>query len=142
MSNRFTLFKEDISSYSLPEKFTFPFYYAPHTLAVIAAKELQNHLSEQSNWDTKFGLDLETKEDAIGKMFGVLVVQNLDGELGYLSGVSGKLFDSNDHKGFVPPVFDMMAVDSFFNPGIKEVNQLISSINELEGNLAFRKLTG
>ncbi len=137
MSNRFTLFKEDISSYSLPEKFTFPFYYAPHTLAVIAAKELQNHLSEQSNWDTKFGLDLETKEDAIGKMFGVLVVQNLDGELGYLSGVSGKLFDSNDHKGFVPPVFDMMAVDSFFIPGIKKVSLLISKINCLEDDIEF-----
>ena len=137
MSNRFTLFKEDISSYSLPEKFTFPFYYVPHILAKIATKELQNYLSQHSIWNAKFGLDIETIDDAIGKMFGVLVVENLDGELGYLSGVSGKLFDSNDHEAFVPPVFDMLTVDSFFIPGIKEVSLLISKINCLEDDIEF-----
>jgi len=133
MSEKFTLFKEDISGYSLPEKFTFPFYYEPHSLAEIATKELQLHLSEQSNWNELFGLTEELNDEAIGKMFGVMVVQNQNGELGYLSAVSGKLFDSNEHKEFVPPVFDMIAVGSFFNDGIKEVSELISEINRLEG---------
>ena len=65
-------------------------------------------------------------------MFGVLVVQNAAGEIGYISAVSGKLFDSNEHQQLVPPVFDMFTVDSFFNSGIKEVNQLILEINNLE----------
>ena len=132
MSNYFSLFKEDVSALTLPEKFTFPFYYEPHPLSVIATKELQQYLSEQPGWDKKFGLSSGKDEEAIGKMFGVLVVQNQDEKLGYISAVSGKLFDSNEHEKFIPPVFDMNAVNSFFNPGIKEVTQLIAEINKLE----------
>ena len=121
MSDKFILFKTVISEYPLPEKFTFPFYYEPNVLAEIATNELQNYLSEQDNWNSRFGLDTIANEDAIGKMFGVLVVQNKNGELGYLSAVSGKLFDSNDHQRFVPPVFDIHTVNGFFNEGAKKI---------------------
>lgn len=40
-----TYFAEDLTkTISLPEKFTFPFFYEPHPLAQIAALELQNYL--------------------------------------------------------------------------------------------------
>jgi len=137
MDNKFTRFKESIESYSLPTKFTFPFYYEPHALAKLATIELQAYLNAKSGWDAKFGLLTESTVDAIGKMFGVLVVKDEKGQLGYLSAVSGKLFDSNEHSAFVPPVYDKVVVDSFFNEGFKEVNQLITVINRLENNFDF-----
>ena len=52
----FLAFQTDISSYSLPEKFTFPFYYEPHPLCRIAAQEVQQYLREQKDWEHDFGL--------------------------------------------------------------------------------------
>ncbi len=139
MSEYFTSFKEEISNISPPAKFTFPFYYEPHELSLIAAKELQQYLTEQPGWNEKFGLTGTSTEEAIGKMFGVLVVQNTKGELGYISAVSGKLFNSNKHEKFVPPVFDMHAVDGFFNTGIIEVGRLITEINTLKNQEEYLK---
>jgi len=127
----FTPFKANVKNDTLPERFTFPFYYKPHSLAILATEELQAYLSEQPGWDEQFGLSKETNEEEIGKMFGVLVVQDNKEEIGYISAVSGKLFDSNEHQQLVPPVFDIITVDGFFNSGIKEVNQLILEINNL-----------
>lgn len=128
----FTPFKTDVSACALPKKFTFPFYYEPHPLSVIATKELQAYLKAQPNWDELFGLTNNSNEDAIGKMFGVLVVQNQKGEIGYISAVSGKLLETNDFEYFVPPVFDMLTVSGFFNEGAKEISQLIIEIKNLE----------
>ena len=44
----------------------------------------------------------------IGKMFGVMVVQHQNGNLGYLAAFSGKLAESNYHKGFVPTVYNTL----------------------------------
>lgn len=65
----FTRFQSSIDQYTLPERFTFPFYYTPHPLCELAAQELQLHLETQTQWQHNFGLngDLDT---AIGKMFG------------------------------------------------------------------------
>jgi len=135
----FTPFKADTSSYKLPERFTFPFYYAPHPLATIATEELQAYLTAQPNWDNLFGLTPNKNDDAIGKMFGVLVVQNQQNEIGYISAVSGKLFDTNVVENFVPPVFDMLLVDGFFNEGAQEIAQLKVKIDALESNPDFIK---
>lgn len=69
---------------SLPTKFTFPFYYEPHPLSVLAAQALQEHLKTQKEWHHNFGLTPDEEGLEIGKMFGVLVVQNRQNELGYL----------------------------------------------------------
>ena len=131
--NLFTRFKAAITSYSLPERFTYPFYYQPHPLCELAMQELQQHLATQINWQHNFGLEGDT-DSANGKMFGVLVVKNSDGELGYLSAFSGKLADSNHLPGFVPPVFDMLAKDSFFLVGQQQLNQLTRQLKPLEAN--------
>ncbi len=87
----FQSFKTNISGISLPEKFTFPFYYEPHELSIIAANELQGYLEKQTDFEHNFGLNEHQEGLVIGKMFGVLVCQNLDGEIGYLWAFSGKL---------------------------------------------------
>jgi len=132
MGSHFTSFTTDISTISLPERFTFPFYYKPHPLSVVATEELQAYLTSQPNWDEMFGLTTTPNEDAIGKMFGVLVVENENREIGYISAVSGKLLDTNEFENFVPPVFDIHTVNGFFNEGAKKIAQYIIEIKALE----------
>ena len=74
----FIKFKGDTGQFSLPDKFTFPFYYQPHPLALLAAEELQYYLTAQASWqhDFGFGADFEERtvgrsESASGKMFDV-----------------------------------------------------------------------
>ena len=122
--NCFTTFKSDISSFSLPKRFTFPFYYEPHPISKLAANELQIQIENQTDWKHDF--------NKIGKMFGVLIVQKNNGEIGYLSAFSGKLADCNIIKGFVPPVFDMLTENSFYLKGEKEINKLNETLKMLE----------
>ena len=56
-NNVFQSFKSNISGISLPEKFTFPFYYEPHELSIIAANELQAYLETQTDFEHNFGLN-------------------------------------------------------------------------------------
>ncbi len=115
----------------LPEKFTFPFCYEPHPLSELAAEALQRHLQTQTDWQHNFGLSGEM-QGAIGKMFGVLVVRNSAGELGYLAAFSGKLADSNHLPGFVPPVFDMLKTGGFFLTEQARVNEINHQLETLE----------
>lgn len=137
----FIPFKGMIDSYALPERFTFPFYYEPHPLSVLAAKELQEYLEQQTDWEHNFGLDENQEGLVIGKMFGVMVVRNEQNEIGYLAAFSGKLAEKNSHSFFVPPIFDMLEEDSFFIVGIKELTQINNTIEALENNTEFIALT-
>lgn len=135
----FTPFSQDVDAVPLPQRFTFPFYYQPHPLCLLAAKELQQHLATQVLWQHNFGLS-DDPEMIIGKMFGVLVVKNAQGELGYLSAFSGKLANQNILPGFVPPVFDMLAQDSFFHQGQLVINDINDQLEQLEANPAIAQL--
>ncbi|HCH00509.1 MAG TPA: RNA pseudouridine synthase [Vibrio sp.] len=126
----FTAFTTDVSDIDLPEKFTFPFCYEPHPLSQIAAKQLQQYLESQTDWQHDFGFEESSKE--AGKMFGVLVVKNAQGELGFLSAFSGKLADKNHLPHFVPPVFDMLTEGSFFLEGTAPINVINNTIKQLE----------
>ncbi|WP_396175784.1 pseudouridine synthase [Flavobacterium sp.] len=130
----FQEFTTDISGISLPEKFTFPFYYEPHPLSVIASHELQNYLETQNDFQHNFGLNENQERLVIGKMFGVLVVQNQNNELGFLWAFSGKLAERNQHPFFVPTVFDMLTADSFFKKEETLLNQYNREIELLENN--------
>jgi tRNA pseudouridine32 synthase/23S rRNA pseudouridine746 synthase len=132
--------EETIQEIALPGRFTFPFYYAPHPLTKIAAAELQHYLETQTHLDHNFGLGTDGEGMAIGKMFGVLVVQDTAGKLGYLSGFSGKLAGSNDHPEFVPPVFDMLVENSFFLQEIGLINTINTRIAEIASNPDYQQL--
>jgi tRNA pseudouridine32 synthase/23S rRNA pseudouridine746 synthase len=126
----FTSFSTAIKGIDLPKKFTFPFYYEPHRLAEIASAELQAYLRTENELNHSFGIDTDNHE--IGKMFGVLVVQNLDNELGYLSAFSGNIEGQSNFKKFVPPIYDILAKESFFQKDNKELVALSEEINLLE----------
>lgn len=120
----------------LPQKLDFPYYYDPKPLAIEAAKQLQARL-EQENFKHNFGIGQTERGNAIGKMFGVLVVQTSSGEIGYLAAFSGKLGDKNHHEGFVPPVFDILEEGGFFKKGEVELNQLNRKIESIENSQEF-----
>lgn len=138
-STLFQPFQQDISGIALPEKFTFPFYYEPHELSKIAAKALQDYLETQTDFEHNFGLNAEQDGLAIGKMFGVLVVQNSDGQLGYLWAFSGKLAERNHHPFFVPTVFDMLEENSFFKQEEVILNNYNKKIELLENDESYLK---
>jgi tRNA pseudouridine32 synthase/23S rRNA pseudouridine746 synthase len=127
----FTPFEQAIDAYSLPERFTFPFYYQPDVLCVFAAEELQQYLRNQNQWQHNFGLG-DDPHEIIGKMFGVLVVERPDGKIGYLAAFSGKLAKQNHLEYFVPPVFDMLAEGSFFLREQASINHANENILVLE----------
>lgn len=121
-----------VESISLPKKFTFPFYYEPHELSKIACTELQNYLESQTDWEHNFGLDQTKQGFSNGKMFGVLVVETPENELGYLAAFSGKLANSNFINGFVPPIFDTLNKEGFYKKGEAILNQMSQQIETLE----------
>ena len=139
MSTFFHLFDSNISGISLPEKFTFPFYYEPNQLSIIAAQELQDYLNNQTDFEHNFGLEESQSGLVIGKMFGVLVCQNSKAELGFLAAFSGKLADSNHHKYFVPTVYDMLSKDGFYKKEEDVLNALNKEIEVLEQNQKYKK---
>ena len=132
--NFFQPFKTNISGISLPEKFTFPFYYEPHELSIIAANELQSYLEKQTDFEHNFGLKEKQEGLVIGKMFGVLVCQNQEGEIGYLWAFSGKLAGVNQLSYFVPTIFDMLQEDGFFRKEEEVLNAINRQIEILENS--------
>jgi tRNA pseudouridine32 synthase/23S rRNA pseudouridine746 synthase len=144
----FQYFKTDISGIELPEKFTFPFYYEPHSLAKIATEEIQEYLESQTDFKHNFGLDTSKTDLPIGKMFGVLIVQNQKNEVGYLAAFSGKLADKSLPERFVPPVFNMRTEGSFYIKGELEIDKINAQLTLLKSNehyldlkKSFKKLT-
>ena len=116
-------FKSDISVVEAPQRFNNPFYYSPHPLCVMAAGEVRDMLSLDSTLVT---------DAARGKMFGVLVVRDGDGELGYLTAFSGLLAGSNNVAGFVPPVFDLQSPGGYFKQEESEITALNKRIKDTE----------
>ncbi|MGL1900770.1 MAG: RluA family pseudouridine synthase [Fibrobacterales bacterium] len=114
-----------LAEHPLPMRFTYPFNYEPHPLAVYAADSLQHYLITQTDWEHDFGIDTVVEDEYAGKMFGVLLVRDTNGVVGYLSGFSGKLADNHSHPGFVPPVYDLYTVGGFY----KQEEEIIIAIN-------------
>ncbi len=137
---KISTFQTDISAIELPERFTFPFAYKPHLLSVIAMNELQNYLEKQGDFSHPFGLLPDETSTAIGKMFGVLVVKDEEGNIGYLSAFSGKLANSNHVSFFVPPVFDMLEKESFFVEEEFVLNAINEEIEQLENSDKLQSL--
>jgi tRNA pseudouridine32 synthase/23S rRNA pseudouridine746 synthase len=130
-------FKDPIDHIPLPEKFTFPFYYEPHPLSILAAKELQAYIENQTDFEHNFGLEKNQDGIVIGKMFGVLVVQDSFGKIGYLCAFSGKLGNENHHDRFVPPVFDILLEDGFFRTQEEIISAINREIEQLENAPAY-----
>lgn len=115
------------------QKFTYPFYYDPHPLSVLAAEQLMDFLAidaERYGWE--FGLKQGDSIQSRGRMFGVLVVENQDGKLGFLAAYSGNIPIPEKGFPFVPPVFDFWEEDGFYLNGLKKFELLTTEIHHLE----------
>ena len=111
-----------------PRRFTYPFAYTPHPLCLLAAHEVQQYLTAQTQWHD----ELER-----GKMFGVLVVRTREGKLGYLAAFSGILAGQNRLPFFVPPVYDLLRPDGFFRQEEEQISALNRRIAALEADEAL-----
>lgn len=129
----FTLFSQAVDSITLPEKFTFPFYYQPQPLAVKAVEQLQQQLAILPQWlgETALNPSVASKKTNTGKMFGVLVVQNNQQELGFLSAYSGQLEDNMADINFVPAVSNMQLQDAAFLAENRIINNINAEIEQL-----------
>ncbi|MCD9543374.1 RNA pseudouridine synthase [Photobacterium carnosum] len=135
--HHFTRFIAAIDTLPLPERFTFPFCYTPHPLCVLAAQELQQHIATQHHWQHNFGLG---NDDAIGHMFGVLLVQNQQGEMGYLSAFSEKIANQTHLPHFVPPVFDDRNIDPAIKAQQALIDEVIIKITAIESKPSYIQL--
>jgi len=116
----------------LPELFPSPFEVTPHPIADVAANALKARLpvltKNLHNFDVAGG----------GKMFGVLVVQDRDGSIAYLSAFSGMLGELWHQPGFVPPAFDLETRDSILMAGEAQIAQITRELELLEGSADFQ----
>lgn len=106
-----------------PEKFTWPFCYEPHPLCVEAVRHLLSRLETNVEW---------REEITRGKMFGVLVVRDTDGAVGYLAAYSGQLCGRNDLPGFVPAVYDLLQPDGYFKTHEAEITTINNEVEATE----------
>lgn len=113
-----------------PEKVNYPYHFEPHPWAMVATKILQDYLTSDEEMLSYFD---ETNDIShVGKMFGVMIVENAQGKLGFLAGFSGKLGESNLHDYFVPPVFDILDPEYLFLNEVEEINEINRRIKQLE----------
>jgi tRNA pseudouridine32 synthase/23S rRNA pseudouridine746 synthase len=140
-ATHFNYFQSPVEGITLPSRFSYPFHYVPQEIALIAARELQDYLQTQTDWEHDFGMETSNADLIIGKMFGVLVVKNRQGDLGYLCAVSGRLAGQNLHEKFVPPVFDILVQDGFFRKGEAIISEINGRIYALEKQPDFLAAT-
>lgn len=141
VASHFTKFDQNIDLIPLPVKLSLTKNSEAHPLCALAAEELQNHILTQNEWQHNFGLDNLGEGIVIGKMFGVLVVQNQNNEIGYLAAFSGKLAGSNQHDKFVPPIFDLLTENSFLNTGMQELSLMNKEIDSFIEEKDLQKIS-
>ena len=107
----------------LPPRFTCPFCYEPHPLAVMAVGQVQRYVASREDWADELGA---------GKMLGVLVAQDDDGQLGFLAAFSGNLAGGVRHDYFVPPVYDLLDPQGEFKRGEAQITAINHEVERLE----------
>lgn len=105
------------------DTFTNPFAYIPRPECMEAAEIVRNHINtNHREW---------AAELSKGKMLGVLVCKDIDGQTGFLAAFSGTLDGKLRHEWFVPPIYDYEDEGGVFKTeesAITELNKRISTI--------------
>lgn len=89
----------------------------------MAAKEVQTYIVTVDEW---------RDEIAKGKMFGVLVVVDENGQLGYYAAFSGILAGRNDWDFFVPAAYDLLESDGYFKIHEGEISEINKEVSKLK----------
>jgi tRNA pseudouridine32 synthase/23S rRNA pseudouridine746 synthase len=107
----------------LPPVMPSPFGRLVAPIARVAADELMAWLgAHETAWP-------ELRAPGGGKMFGVLVVRDGAGRVGWLRAFSGKLGGAWTAPGFAPPVFDAAARDAFWPAGEAQLRAMAAEID-------------
>lgn len=124
MNDRFHPFEKDkVAAQELPQRFTCPYCYEPHPLALMAVEQVQRYVASRADW---------ADELASGKMLGVLVALDEAGQLGYLAAFSGNLAGSVQHDFFVPPVYDLLDPQGEFKQGEAQITAINREVERME----------
>lgn len=129
-----TYFSAPPQTSEFPQGFPNPFSNIPHPLAGRAAHLLQTRLQEERRRGHYF--------DAIGggRMFGVLVVRDGSGRIGFLSGFSGCIDGQAQQPGFVPPIYDQREVDSLISIDQLEIDRIQRQLESTERSAEMGEL--
>ncbi|MFI3287626.1 MAG: pseudouridine synthase [Rikenellaceae bacterium] len=129
--DRLHRFTHNIEGIEIPSEFTYPYNYTPHELSELAWNELCEHLEGKEEW---------SKEIQRGRMFGVLVVETPEGELGFLAAFSGVQTKLNSDEYFVPPIYDMQSPSGYYKEKEAEISTINLEIEALENSEEFETL--
>lgn len=97
-----------------------PFYYIPSSDCIDAVKIVCKEIEQMTEWQ---------EEVQCGKMFGVLIAENAQGNRTILKAYSGQILGRADWKGWVPAVFDYLQPDGYFRTNeahISDINKEIA----------------
>ena len=108
-----------------PQQMNNPLDYEPHPLCLLAADEVRAYLKQQPQW---------ADEVANGKMFGVLVCEDKQGQLGFLAAYSGQIGGREDWPWFVPAVFDYLQPDGFFKQEEARISDINRKVKQIESS--------
>ena len=117
----------------IPDRLNDPFTVPAPKICRIAADDLCEYISaHQGEWQQNFGFSADKSGPVKGKMFGVLVVKDEHGRLGYLATFSGKFAGASHPALFVPSLFDVSTNNHFITKGMRELSALGKEISTLE----------
>jgi tRNA pseudouridine32 synthase/23S rRNA pseudouridine746 synthase len=121
-------FPKSNTSVDLPSHFTYPFYYQAHPLAVNASVLLQQKLIECH----------PLRSNQPGRMYGVLVVKDAEGKLGYLTASSDNANDTlpqvKQSINFVPAIYRALLNSGFEKKQQTLINDINAEIIALDQN--------
>ena len=132
MSDDNLLFHPLATDRPLPERMNDPLNYEPHPLCREAAQLVCCYLAQREDW---------TDEVAAGKMFGVLVCRNREGQVGFLAAYSGQIQGRSDWPWFVPAVFDYLRPAGYFKQEEARITAMNHRIAAIETSGQLRSLT-
>lgn len=103
--------------------FTNPFRYVPHPLVREAAEAVIREIDGSEEMSALF---------AEGKMMGVLIVEDKEGNLSALKGFSGAIGGMGCLEGFVPPIFDLTQPGGYYRSHEQEITRLNRQLAALQ----------
>lgn len=125
------IYPKDFKQEKFSGAFEYPHFYTPQTIAQKAAADLQSSLKNELP-------DLTSA--AKGRMFGVLVVEDPQGKLGYLSAYSGEFQEALENVPFVPSVYQLPKGEEFAEmAGINAISKEIKSLKKSAGYIALKE---
>lgn len=110
---------------NLPRRLNCPFSYQPSAMMQAVAGDVRDEIDRRDDW---------REEIRHGKMFGVLIVADEDGKVGYLKAYSGQIGGRENWQGWVPAVFDYLQPDGYFVTHEAEISAINAEVAQLESS--------